>query len=88
IIFFQRLKSGRLDRCRSTEPWIIDWSLPKLEHRATTVLKSDDQEEGEGYNTHKQEAGNIERDDQSGEGEIEDEVVIKKWTQIEGELKR
>ncbi|MED6161386.1 hypothetical protein PIB30_060285 [Stylosanthes scabra] len=31
--------------------------------------------------------GNNERGDQSGEGEIEDEEVIKKWTQIEEELK-
>ncbi|MED6122599.1 hypothetical protein PIB30_041223 [Stylosanthes scabra] len=40
---------------------------------------------GEEYN--KQEAGNNERDDQCGEGVIEDEEVIKKWTQIEEELK-
>ncbi|MED6219554.1 hypothetical protein PIB30_036804 [Stylosanthes scabra] len=49
------------------------------------LKKSDDQEEGEGYN--KQEAGNNERDDQFREEVIEDEEVIKKWTQIEKELK-
>ncbi|MED6125207.1 hypothetical protein PIB30_066494 [Stylosanthes scabra] len=39
VIYFQRLKWGRLDRCRSPEPWIIDRLLTNLEHRATTVLK-------------------------------------------------
>ncbi|MED6139294.1 hypothetical protein PIB30_082423, partial [Stylosanthes scabra] len=88
VIYFQRLKWGRLDRCRSPEPWIIDWSLTNLEHRATTALKSDDQEEGARYNMHEEEPINNERDDQSEEGVIEDEEVLKRWTQIEEELKR
>ncbi|MED6165957.1 hypothetical protein PIB30_104572, partial [Stylosanthes scabra] len=39
VIYFQLLKWGRLDRCQSAEPWIIDWSLKNLEQRATTALK-------------------------------------------------
>ncbi|MED6107668.1 hypothetical protein PIB30_016287 [Stylosanthes scabra] len=56
-----------------------------LEYEA--LKSSDDQEEGEGYNAQEEEQINNERDDQSEEGVVEDEEVLKKWTQIEEELK-
>ncbi|MED6208946.1 hypothetical protein PIB30_049841 [Stylosanthes scabra] len=131
VIYFQWLKWGQLNRCRSAEQWIIDWSLKNLEHRATTALKKirkmmddkpqnklrrkkgkkknnkkknsdkkeedeiplvqrktiDDQEERKGYNTHEEEPINNERDNKSEEGVIKDKEVLKRWTQIEEELR-
>ncbi|MED6109202.1 hypothetical protein PIB30_031304 [Stylosanthes scabra] len=94
IIYFQRLKRGRLDKCRSVEPWIIDWSLPNLEHRATAALKKRIMLEKKNKKAEKnckenKQAGEKkkERDDQSEEGVVEGEEFLKKWTQIEEELK-
>ncbi|MED6137700.1 hypothetical protein PIB30_067400 [Stylosanthes scabra] len=68
--------------------WIKD-AIKDFQKKGVNHLSAciDDQEEGEGYNAHEEEQINNERDDQSEEVVIEDEEVLKRWTQIEEELK-
>ncbi|MED6196439.1 hypothetical protein PIB30_047521 [Stylosanthes scabra] len=39
ILYFQRLKHGRLDICQAPEPWISEWDTEKLDAKAKVVHK-------------------------------------------------